>query len=237
MATAGTSVSMGSINLPSNSYATINGMVSDCAMQGVTNGYVLMRYGYMHLRYPISAGGSFSFNTLICGTNTPASFVAGDIIGMQDSPPLTFNIHPGNNSLGTLQACGVNTMEFFNYTINGTNYNYSQPTENFSHSWHGMMNAHRVTAASSAIGPHPIELFFSYPWTIAGSTQDLRILRIPNLNDSLNIIPGTTIGVHLTQWDALGGFVSGNFSGNFIGNPPARIPYSVTCNFKVRRGF
>jgi hypothetical protein len=66
-----------------------------------------------------------------------------------------------------------------------------------------------------------------------GSNQNLQNFYPSQINDTFRIT--TPILVNITEYGAIGQFVSGTFSGIFTGGSPANTQYNVSCNFRLRR--
>jgi hypothetical protein len=41
--------------------------------------------------------------------------------------------------------------------------------------------------------------------------------------------------VNITEYGAVGQFISGNFTGTLTGAAPTNTPYNIVCSFRVRR--
>lgn len=231
--TANTNVSLGVITLSSSiSSAEVSGTVTTCANTPVTNGYVIMYSNDQYFRYAVDNAGAFSFTYPLCNGATPVSFIAEDVTAGEQSTSLTYTLNTGNNAVGNLQACGVTTEQFVNYTQNGVDYSYTSPADSFF-----LFSNPQSTPSSIVINTlrpnggttNYLSFSFTSDGIAAGSTQQL----ISFGTDSLQLT--TPINVNITEYGAVGQFVAGNFTGTLTGPPPGNLPSTITCSFRVRR--
>jgi len=128
--TTNTTVSLGTITIPGiGSQAIITGSVTNCSGGTVTNGYIIMLRGNLYERHNLSNTGTYSFSTLLCGNTNNITLIGEDITNAQQSNPAVYSLHPGNNVIPNIQACGVNTQQFINYTVNGIAYSFAAPAD------------------------------------------------------------------------------------------------------------
>lgn len=232
-ATTNVNISLGTITIATtNNLATLSGTVTNCANGPVTNGYIILNDGLSFTRYPVSSTGTFSFNRIFCTLPKTVTLVGEDITNSQQSASITYVVlNAGANAVGNIQACGITTQQFINYTINGTNYSFTSPADTFFYSNNQQtsinISGYRITPASN------LNFKMSATGIMVGSSQNLQFFEPSQVPDSLRIL--TPILVSITEYGAIGQFVSGNFTGTITGSPPANTPYIVTCNFRVRR--
>lgn len=227
--TTNVNISLGNITIPANT-VTVSGTATNCNNNPITNGYIILLNNGVYSWYPLN-NGVFSFSTIICNNPSFVTLVAEDLTSMQQSTPYNTNLVSGTNTIGNLQACNNSIAEFLNYTINGTNYAYTAPadsvtyTRDLSQCWVsgniiGSMNPSYLVFAASGIGLNSLQLLSSF------NTPQMQNTNIQN-----------PISVHITEYGAIGEFVSGNFSGTFVYFQPPNTVYNVTCNFRTRRTF
>ncbi len=238
--TANSNIALGVITINTTSaVASITGTATTCANTPVINGFIIMKKGNHYYRYPLSNTGTFQFTTLLCSnTGTSVELIAEDIAASQQGNPTSHNINAGNNAVGNLQACGVTTQQFVNLTINGVSHNYSAPGDSLSlrPAQSGTTLMGFFLSASRMASPFQ---YTDFAWTgqniASGSTQSLLEFTSQLINDSTTII--NPISVNITEFGAVGQFVSGNFTGILRGAAPANSNYNITCSFRVRRYF
>jgi hypothetical protein len=238
--TGSTNISLGTITVNNTSYiANLSGTVTDCNAMPVSNGCVLVSVNQRYYRFAVSNSGTFDFNILMCSPSSSADIIAEDLTNMQQGTALTVTLNSGSNVLGNLQACGTNTAQFINLTVNGTNYNLTSPADSI------MQTGNSGTPTSnygSVYGFGTMQNYINFSYTSTGlisvgAPVNLAFLSTSYINDSLGIT--TPIAVNITEYGAVGtGFIAGNFTGILQGAiPPPGGTYNVNCSFRVRRRF
>jgi hypothetical protein len=240
--TGTTNVSLGTIIIPLTSIniAGVNGTVTDCSNAPVTDGYLIMLKNGSYYRYALSGTGAFDFSTIICNGSENVTLIAEDRLALQQSSPTSATLVNGNNNIGNLQACGVTTQQFIDYTINGVNYSMTYPADSVFSFSNQQMNPSRIeihgTSYNTGGGTTTtryLSFYFTEAGTAAGSTQSLLGLYSSDISDSTSIT--TTIPVNITEYGIVGEYIAGNFSGTLTGAAPANTPYVITGSFRVRR--
>ena len=229
--TAGTSVSLGNVNIVDD-IAHVSGTMTTCNNSPVTNGYLMMRKGGVYYRYNLTNTGSFSFDIPICA-NSNTTFIGEDNTSMQQSNIIPHNLTVGNNVIGNIFTCGTSNQEFFNYSINGTNYSFTPPVAYFGQQ--DGSNANNIPTefiyATDYITTG--ELVFTQQNIAPGSTQTLENFYCSQAGTDSSLA-NSSVPVYITEYGAVGQFIAGNFSGILTGTP-SNLTYAITCNFRVRR--
>ncbi len=231
-------ISLGTItiNTASNN-ANIVGTVLNCNGQPVSNGYIILLNGSTYSRYPLTTNGTYSINTLLCGgVSTNVNIIGEDGTTASQNIPIQYTINAGINNIPNIQACGLTTQQFFNYTIDGIAYNNSTPIDSISTYQTGIAGQMGIFANNSiATGTNYASIQFSTTNIAQGSTQNfVQFL-------SSQIPQGSTTSsqlfVNISEYGPIGGYIAGNFSGIITTPAPANLPKNVSCNFRVRRTF
>lgn len=231
-------VSLGQITVSAIHIASLNGTVTNCSANPVTNGYVIIERGNNFYRQPISAAGNFNLNLVLCSTNDVVNIIGVDNGTLQQSPSLTYTLVTGNNSIGNISACGTSIQQFLNYTVNGSSYSFSIPSD----SLYSFLNLQSPPVASYQVSAFRIggsaannyaSMSFTQPNIGINSVQSLVSFGGSDISDSLSIT--TPINVNITEFGSVGQFMSGNFSGVMTGKPPANTLYNISGSFRVRR--
>ncbi|HMI77344.1 MAG TPA: hypothetical protein VK484_01055 [Ferruginibacter sp.] len=236
ISTGNTGIALGNISVAITNIATITGSLTNCTNQPVTNGYVMLQKGTSFTRYPVSASGSFNFNTTFCG-NMNVTIIGGDNATGQEGLIGSLALNSGINNVGNITACTNSNQEYVNFTVDGTAFSVIPGVP----SW-GVTLVH----VPDPIYPNSIyieatgvtnTLWFRFndQNISAGSTQDLYhfwdgIIGMP-------LMPTIPIRVNIAEYGNIGQFISGNFSGTIYDFSPPNNPHTVTCNFRVRRQF
>ncbi len=236
-------VSLGNVVIPvTNTYlANVTGSVTDCSGAPVSNGYILMRNGSNYYRHNLTATGTYDFNTIICNPTEPVSFIAEDLGALQQSAPLNYTLQSGPNAIPSIQACGTNINQFFNYSVNGSNYSLIYPSDSLFMFTNPQVTPSRIEVhgySPSTGGTTPpqnrnVSLHFAEAGIAVGSSQPMIMFYTNAINDTTNIT--TPILVNITEYGPIGGFLAGNFNGSLTGTAPASTVYNITGNFRVRR--
>ena len=231
-------ISLGVITVTSSlGTATVSGTVTDCFNAPVTSGYVIMINGYWYYRYPVSNTGTFSFTTVLCNNTSTVTFIAEDLVGLQQSNPLAYTLTTGANAIGNLQACGVSTTQFVSYSIDGgtTTTTYTPPIDSLTHSGNGTALASYISGSSNGAGY--VEFSYSNAGIGVGSAQNLIGFTTSQFVPNTQTTIPTPISVNITEYGAVGQYISGNFTGAVVSTVPPTTTYNIVCSFRVRRNF
>ena len=237
--TTSTSISLGNITIPNTvlNTANVSGTVTNCSSGPVSNGYIIMQKDNQYSRYSLSNTGTYDFSTLLCSTNAPVILIGEDISVGQQSTPLSYTIVSGNNVVPNLQACGITTEQFFNYTVNGANTAFTSPADTFYMYVNNQMNPPRIEFSAQNIVSGGSTGFgtigFDQTGITVGSAQPMSLFYVTNINDSTYFT--TPINVNITEYGNVGEFISGNFAGSMSGAAPLNTVYNINGNFRVRR--
>lgn len=213
--------------------ATLVGSVKNCAGAPVTNGYLIVQYGNANSRIQLSNTGTYSINRLVCSFPTTITLVGEDAGALQQSTPISYIVSAaGVNNIPIINACGVTTQQFINYTINGAPYSFTPPADTlyYSNNLQSIIQieANRLTSPFSNL-----KFSFSNTAIAVGSSLNLFKFNPSQIIDTISI--NTPINVNITEYGAVGQFTAGNFTGALNGRPPANTIYNITCNFRIRR--
>jgi hypothetical protein len=229
--TTNVNISLGVITISNaNYFATLSGTVTNCTNTPVTNGYIMVHEGYFYTRYPLSNLGTYSFSKIFCSFPQTLLLIGEDVTNQQQSATISYVVQVGTNTVANIQACGVTTQEFINYTVNTTPYSFTAPSDPFYYNNQSsiVMGSYKISFPFGTVN-----LNIDNNGIGVGSNQTLQNFAQNQVTDSFNIT--TPIMAHITEYGTIGQFISGNFTGVFTGAPPANTPYNVSCNFRVRR--
>lgn len=228
--TTNVNVAFGNVTVNSN-FATLSGTVKNCAGLPLTNGYVIIQEGNLYNSISLSNTGTYSFNKIVCSFPTQISIVAEDVLNLQQNLPFAYMItSSGINNIPVITACGVNTQQFINYSINGTSYSLTSPNDQF---FYNNQSSIMISGSNTTIPQNYVNFRFDNNAVVVGSTKTLYNFDPIQINDSITI--NTPIMVNITEFGAVGLYVAGNFTGVLNGGPPANTLYNITCNFRVKR--
>jgi len=128
------------VTISSASLFTLTGTAQNCSAANVTNGYLEVQSGWSVHRANIT-NGNFSISIPAC-SSAPVTYFVVDKTANQQSTPVTINVTPGSNTnVGVVNACGISTVEFLDYTFDNQSESltqadslmaYSQPGSSFT---------------------------------------------------------------------------------------------------------
>ena len=131
--------------------------------------------------------------------------------------------------------------EFIHYTVNSVPYSYDRPIDSLLAD--DSLETPTFNPHSKVLGariPNVLNDFtridYSKAGSAVGSSQTLIVFSTPQTE--LYPYPATTstpILINITEYGAVGQYISGNFLGLLIGAPPGNTLYYVTCSFRVKR--
>jgi hypothetical protein len=211
--------------LSSQQMLSINGNATDCSGGTLQTGTAIIYTPYQTY-YTSVTNGAFNIDITDCTSAISSiDIVVVDNSTQQQSSLVTIAVSGNTVNVGTISACGVNTSEFINYNINGTNYSMNV----FSQYVYGS-NAEDIYGSNNTD-----YVYIMYNQQTPGTgVEPLTGFKATQIPDSIIVPANTTINI--TEYGAVGQFISGNFSdtwtGQFLGNT-----YIVTCSFRVRRNY
>jgi hypothetical protein len=230
-----------SVTLPATNTLTITGILTNCANANVTNGAVII-YSSGSFSYTVPVNnGTFSLTIVRCSGGTLNFSVLGvDYAALQQSIPYSGTGTTGIVNVGTIQACGTSSAQYAQYIIDGVQYNFAAPPDQFG------------CGDSTGVWPggYTNNTFFSGYQMNGGATQGSFSLSFSNnqLPGTFPILQGrvqytaaiqalqfvsTTPMVNITAFGAIGGgFIEGNFTEMMI---VSGTPKMVSCTFRIRR--
>jgi hypothetical protein len=230
-----------SVTLPATNTLTITGILTNCANANVTNGAVII-YSSGSFSYTVPVNnGTFSLTIVRCSGGTLNFSVLGvDYAALQQSIPYSGTGTTGIVNVGTIQACGTSSAQYAQYIIDGVQYNFAAPPDQFG------------CGDSTGVWPggYTNNTFFSGYQMNGGATQGSFSLSFSNnqLPGTFPILQGrvqytaaiqalqfvsTAPMVNITAFGAIGGgFIEGNFTEMMI---VSGTPKMVSCTFRIRR--
>lgn len=232
--TGNTNISLGTITInASPNVATLNGTLTNCSNLPVTNGSIITLESGIYSRYAVNNTGAFSFSRIFCSLPQTITLIGEDMANAQQSAGTNYTVNPGTNAVGNIQACGVTTQQFVNYSVNGSNFTLTYPADSFlvrnGNNTSIIIDAGQI-GGSNSVGfsflSQGIALNSAQPLTFFGSRPQMTIPTIQN-----------SILVNITEYGNIGEFISGNFAGTVAESAPPNTVYNITCNFRVRRTF
>jgi hypothetical protein len=225
-------ISLGTIIIPNlSSIATLNGTVTNCGNTAVNNGFIVLKEGDVFTRHPVDNAGAYSISKFFCSFPQTVTLIAEDITNAQQSAFTSKVINTGINTVSNIQACGVSTQQFINYTINNVAYSYTAPADTFSY-FNDILSKISMTAETVPASGQ-MSFGMSNAAINTGSNQNLLFFYPAQIFDSMSM--NAPISVYISEYGPVSQFVAGSFTGTFTGKPPTNTAYNATCNFRIRR--
>jgi hypothetical protein len=211
----------------------ITGNAVNCSNQPVTNGHVEVYFeGHLYNR-PIN-NGNFSVTITRCSNSTAAvEVVAVDhVANQQSSSPWAGTASTGMINTGAISACGVSTVSFINYAVDGTNYSLSSATPGDSISVYSASGTNQNT--TSVFGFRSGQPNLKISFYIQGAAVGVFPLQHLSVNQYDSIVIVTPFNINITTYGAPGQFIEGNFTGQIRESVNNNL-HNVSATFRVRR--
>ena len=230
--TTNSDIDLGSItgNL-GQSLVTLTGTATNCTGQPVTDGYVQTYDNGFYNRIPV-VNGNFTFSGTMCN-NLPVSYVAVDNTTHQQSVPAQVTIVPGANNLGTLSACGVNSLGSVTYVIDGVSRTIAEPAQTlgayYTPNGGGFTTILRLTGSSGS----PDFTFQFNGGSATGNAHTVSDIWSPGFTSG-RALASPALAVNITEFGEAGGFITGSFAGP-VTDFTTGTPHVVSYNFRIKR--
>ena len=213
---------------------TVTGTATDCNNAPLTNGKIWATVNGTSYSTEIT-NGSYSLNFTPPTNNATFNYFVEDLNNNQGSAVQTVSIIPGNNTISNTKACGISTVQFLNYSIDGIN--YTTFVNNIQYDYSPVKN-HYISGNDSSstafnsisfqidgnnIGTNSLSNFKVNTATANGSKSFNTPNNIANFTDVAAIINGFTAGSFTSTFDEI---VNG-----------ATVSHTLQCSFRVRRKY
>ncbi len=168
-------------------------------------------------------------------TNTTVNLVVVDYATYAQNTPKTVTITPGNNALGTLQACGLSTRGKISYSLdNGPTVVIQEPTDTI-----GAFYVGGTTQFVTMSGEPNTAQQMAFQMNGGPNTTDIHTVTeifMHALPTGRGYWPAP-ISIQITEFGKEGGFISGSFTTKIIAGVPDNNDsvHDLTCSFRVRR--
>ena len=211
----------------------VTGSAVNCSNQPVTNGNVLVYFEGQLYNRPLN-NGNFSLTITRCSNSAAAVEVVAvdNVANQQSTSPWTGSASTGTITTGAISACGVSSVSFIDYSLDGSNYSLSAATPGDSISIYGSSSGtnQNLTAIFGFRVSQPNTKISFYTQGAAVGTFPIQQLSV-NQYDSATIV--TPFNINITTYGALGQFIEGNFTGQI--RDISNNLHTVAATFRVRR--
>jgi len=228
-----TNTSLGSITVTPQPAAVlqVTGNAVNCSNQPVTNGAAAIYFEGINYNAPIN-NGNFSLTVTRCSNTGPVDVIAVDN-GANEQSTTWNGIASGSTvNTGTLTACGISTISYINYVVDGSNYSISSSIAGDSVVAYtsGGSTQNFLSVNGFKINQPDLNIRF-YTSGAAVGTFPLQYLTV-NQYDSVALV--TPFNISITVFGAPGQFIEGNFSGQIRDMATSNL-HNVSATFRVRR--
>ncbi|HYE56092.1 MAG TPA: carboxypeptidase-like regulatory domain-containing protein [Chitinophagaceae bacterium] len=206
---------------------TITGTAVNCNNQPVANGFASLSLEGMNYRAQIS-NGSFTLTAPRCSANpADGELRIVDAGSGQQSAPQTLNLTSGNVNAGQVQACGVSTTEFVNYTIGSTQYSFTVPPDSIRVS----VNPQHTSIDASYKNSSPEYLVLSFASTTTGTFPTSYL----SVHVNSRYYHGSDVSVTVTEYGSNPNqYIAGSFTG-VLSDSSSSGTTTINGNFRVKR--
>lgn len=222
---------LGTVIIPNvvPSLFTVKGRLLSCGNAPVTNGFAIIYWGNSVNYVSVDASGNFSMNIFTClGTPQTCEIAGVDKTTQQQGTPLTISLAQKITDARDIQACGVSSEEFMNYTLDGTEFK--------------LLHNDSLYVYDSAYGGNPTYLGgtisannllrFNVNGINAAGVYPLNLLNGRNYNQVTLIRPFDVAITAVPQRP--GEFYAGHFSGSFTDSSSPALIHHISCTFRIK---
>ncbi len=210
----------------------ISGSAVNCSNQPVTNGHALIYFeGHLYTRE--ITNGSFSTTISRCSNNSAnVEVIVVDKTASQQSITWSSTATTGAINTGVLNACGISTNSYINYTLDGTDFSINTGNAGDSIRTTGSAGTNQnFTSIYAFKTSQPNEKII---WRTAGAAVGTFPLHEFLVNQYSSITLVTPFNISFTSYGVPGQFIEGNFTGQFREVANNNL-HSISASFRVRR--
>ncbi|MDR6339161.1 hypothetical protein HNQ91_002212 [Filimonas zeae] len=209
---------------------TFSGTAVNCSDAPITNGYVTITLDGAVNRATVT-NGSFSLAIPRCiSTAATASVVAYDLVALAEGTAKEVAVNGTTVNAGQLKACGTSLEQFFTYSVNGVEYNFTAPADS--------MYARVYKSNTDSIAD--ISVYSSSPYTrLSGSLRAASMQPGTKTFDYFSFYreggsfqTGKVLTATITENSK---YLAGTISGTVADSSNGNQTYSVTGKFRMKR--
>jgi hypothetical protein len=222
------------VTLPVQNSIQITGSVVDCNHQPVAHGTALIYFeGQLYGRPVIN--GNFSLGITQCPGSSNVEIIVVDSTANQQSASYSFTLSGSVLNTGTLDACGISTISFINYTYDNTTINLSTAVGDTLAGFAYVPNGTGFPGIGGNSASQPGNFIgIEYDGPLSPGTYTIANFDIGQAAASTLTIYSTPFNITITSYGAVGQFIEGTINARIITNP-GMVPHTITGNFRVKR--
>lgn len=231
--TKNTNLGVINVSFTTPSLVAFKGTLLNCSGQPVKNGTAIISFNNIIRYAATNDNGEFATSFLTCAGFTTATVIGVDQTSQQQGATNTVNIVAPLTNAGNITACGTSSVQFINYTVDGTDYIINSTANDsiigFSIN-QGTTNNVNITG-SQKLTPANYLKFVVRNATAAGTFP----MGEMGLNHYRTIVLKPAFNVTFTTFaNAAGEFYEGTLSGQFTADSTTTV-HTISSTFKVRR--
>jgi len=212
---------------------TLTGTVVDCYGKLVSNGFVNAYLDGLNYRAAL-VNGAFTLPVNRCFSTAVPVVLTGVDAGASQQSSKTITASTGTVDAGQLSACGVSTVQFINFDLDGGSYSIAAPPDSVSYSYYAYRNYYNVNAYAASAGNYP-QLNFRLPAMTGPGNYSIDSMFVTTKVNS-SYYQHEAISCSVTSFGVVGEFIEGNFSGTIYTDYSANTnPKPITGSFRIRR--
>jgi hypothetical protein len=232
-------VNLGTITINNSvSLITIKGKLSGCSNGVVANGHALIKFDNIVRNVDANSSGEFSVTFTICSFAPATCEITGyDDAAAQQGSTSNVTVTTPVTDAGTLNACGISTVQFINYTLDGTNYSLSSAASDSLLAYTstpGIVLPVKMWIMGSRNPDKYVNLTFGSN-TATGTYPMNGRMYINNYGRIGVIEPFNVIITSFPQ--AAGGYFEGSFTGQFKDTANLSVVHDINATFRLARNW
>lgn len=220
------------------SMVTVSGRLVNCSNVAVTNGHALINFSGILRNAQVNSAGEFSVSFLICSGAPATCEVTGyDRTAQQQGVVTNVAVTSPVTNAGTISACGTSTVQYIDYTLDGTNYSLSSTASDSLLAYvstPGLVLPLKMQIMGSDIPSKHVHLSFG----VNAATGTYPVNGRVYINNYSRIGVIEPFNVTLTSFpQSAGGYWEGSFSGQFRDSADLGPLHNISATFRLARNF
>lgn len=218
--------------------SNITGNVVKCSGAPVTNGYVKLTDFRLNTHIALIENGRYNFSLPFCSLTSPTqniTLVVYDSDSAQMSIPYRTTVLPGNNTINTLTACNISTLQYVNWTVDSIRYSNTSPVDSFFHYNFTDVNGNYYQAFRSfgRTYSNTARLSFNFNrWLDPNTPHFVNFLYGTGIS---NYLSSLSIPIRFTEFNDY--YLAGSFSATVLVQTIPTTTQNISCTFRIKRGY
>ena len=220
------------------SMVTVSGKLVNCSNAAVTSGHALINFNGILRNAQVNNAGEFSVSFFICSGSPATCEVTGyDKLAQQQGSTTTVPVSAPVTNAGTLSACGTSTVQYIDYTLDGTNYSLSSAASDSLLAYAstpGIVLPLKMLIMGSDNPSKRVQLNFG----VNAATGTYPVNGRVYINDYIRVGVIEPFNVTFTSFpQSAGGYWEGSFSGQFRDSADLVPLHNISATFRLARNW